>query len=194
MNTISTVAVASLIGFLGACDQTSGHWQETVSTRGMSSFDKVTFQERGLATFRFVLPAPFKGDIPGAFYRIEGTFERSQPTLGTPPIGERVLIRATPRFSTLEGTVEATTLLPIDVASDQTVGAHLIVEGDLNRCPGAEECTRELTIDLGWLSPPTNNATNNATLDLEWVASIELRGHNSDEVPTSVSASVEIQF
>ncbi len=190
MNTISTVAVASLIALLGACDQPSGHWQKTVSITEMSSFDKMNFQKRGLATFRFVLPTTFMDDIPGAFYRIEGSFKRSQPSLDAPAFGERVLIRATPRFSTLEGTVEATTLLPTEVPSNQVVGARLIAEGDLNRCLDAEECTRELTIDLGWLSPPANNAT----LDLEWAASIELRGRNSEEPPASVSALVEIQF
>ena len=185
-----TTVLGVLLAFSGfaaglGCGKPVGPWELVIGDVQTATFDQDDFQQRGTAAFVFTLPTEFADDTPGAFYRIEGSFVRGAPA----PAAERILIRATPRFSTLEGSVEATTFIP-----PQTSEADLLIQGDLNRCEDAAECTRELTIDVGWLSPPSDP---NGTLALTLATSIEMRGGGTESdpgPPTAASATVAVVF
>ena len=183
MTTILAAVLGSLGGF--GCADPVAPWELTFGDVQTVNFDQTDFQRRGTAAFVFTLPERFADDTPRAFYQIDGSFVRGTPT----PLAERLLIRATPRFSTTEGPVEATMIIPPDSA-----GASLRIQGDLSRCEDSAECTRELMIDVGWLVPSTDL---DGTLSLTLETSIEMRGDGTEGEPgppTTANANVSVIF
>lgn len=180
-----TTALALVVGSLGGfgCGDPVAPWELAFSDVQTVTFDQTEFQRRGTAAFVFTLPEEFADDTPEAYFVIDGSFVRSAPA----PSPERVLIRATPRFSTIEGSVEAITFIARDGAD-----TSLRIRGDLNRCQDSAECTRELIIDVGWLTPPSDPL---GTLSLTLETSIEMRGGGTESEPgppASASATIAV--